>query len=480
MEKLPRLILNPAVRIIICIVGFVFSGCTPLHTFWYNMPGHRDIHLFKNRPLIATNPTPFITADSNITLPPPILWGNHRYLKYKHTPEQYLHRTKTYALLILRNDTLVYQYYAPNFNRASELTSFSVAKGILSLLAGIAIDEKKLNLEDSVSEWLLLWRNRPSFAPIQIKHLLQMTSGLNFRDEYVNPFGGAARFYYGKNLRQKVLNLKPKYMPGTVYRYKSCDPILISMILEKATGKSVTEYLQEKIWNPCGMQFSGSWSLDGGFQPIEKSFCGLNAKPEDLLRLGQVMLHQGKYNQKQIIPPKWLQEIQHIDGREASPRFYQYYWYLSAESTDYFAEGINGQLLYISPSTQTVIVRLGSQIDWHWRDNLGNLAGSCSKKIPIKITPSHRLIAGSYIFSVSDSGDTSMLGKKAKFWISGNRLYIKTDIHKTFSAFPYQEKSFYDPKNQRNLQFLLNDSGQIDHILWTRGRQTWKLLPEIQ
>ena len=454
------------------------AACTPARILWNGLPDHTDSRLFPNSPLWPTNPQPFIKLDSNITLPPPYFWGKHSYLKPNHSLEYYLKRTKTQSLLILRNDTIVYQYYAPNLNADVELTSLSIAKGVLALLTGIAVHEGKLSLDDNISDWLLLWRDYPGYAPIKVKHLLQMTSGLGFREQYFNPFGGAARFYYGKNLRKKVLKIHPKYAPGTLYRYKSCDPILLTMILEQAVGKTVTEYLQEKLWTPCGMQYSGSWSLDGGDKPIEKSFCGINAKAEDFLRIGQVLLNQGKYNRQQLIPETWIQQLQQLDTSEASPRFYQYYWFQNPESTDYFAEGLNGQLIYLSPATKTVLVRFGSQIDWHWRYNLGYLAGSCNKKFPQKISPTHHKINGRYVFGISSAGDTSMVGKVAVFQIERNTLSLQTEVHKRFSAFPYSDNGFYDPKGKRDIQFYLDKNGEVEYLLWTRGRQSWKLFPQ--
>ncbi len=177
--------------------------------------------------------------------------------------DKYLEANKTVAFLIIKNDTIQYEKYFKGYDKQSIVPSFSMAKSVTSILIGCAIDE---GLIQSVEEPIINYipeLKKNGFDRVTIKHLLQMTSGIEFNESYINPFGDAASFYYGRNLRKQIGKMKLKAEPGKQFEYVSGNTQLLGLVLERSLrGKTITTYLQEKIWTPLGMEYDASWSID--------------------------------------------------------------------------------------------------------------------------------------------------------------------------------------------------------------------------
>jgi CubicO group peptidase (beta-lactamase class C family) len=163
------------------------------------------------------------------------------------------------------------------------------------------------------------------------------------------------------NLRKSIAKLTLKELPGIQFDYVSGNTQLLGLILERALkGKNVTQYLQEKLWEPLGMEYSGSWSIDSEKSGLEKTFCCLNARARDFAKIGRLYLQKGNWNGKQIVSEKWVKESTQIEISEGSASYYQYQWWLPSRDGDFMAHGILGQYIYVNPSKNMVIVRLGS------------------------------------------------------------------------------------------------------------------------
>ena len=133
---------------------------------------------------------------------------------------------------------------------------------------------------------------------------------------------------------------------------------MLGLILERAlNNKNITQYMQEKIWSPLGMEYNGSWSLDRKKNGLEKTFCCLNASAIDFAKIGRLYLYKGNWNGQQIISEQWVNESTKTETSQGSVDYYQYNWYISKESFD--ASGMLGQMLYVNPSKELIIVRLG-------------------------------------------------------------------------------------------------------------------------
>jgi CubicO group peptidase (beta-lactamase class C family) len=184
----------------------------------------------------------------------------------------------------------------------------------------------------------------------------------------MNPFGDAASFYYGRNLKHEVSQLKLKRAPGQQFEYVSGNTQLLGLILERALKvKTVTQYFQEKLWTPLEMEYDASWSIDKKKNGIEKTFCCVNARARDFAKIGRLFLNKGKWDGKQIVSEKWVQASTSIDTTEGGVNFYKYQWWLPTKEGDFMAEGILGQYVYVDPKRNVIIVRMGKNngnIDW--------------------------------------------------------------------------------------------------------------------
>jgi CubicO group peptidase (beta-lactamase class C family) len=153
--------------------------------------------------------------------------------------------------------------------------------------------------------------------------------------------------------------------PGAKFVYNTFNPLILGMILERATGKSVTTYLQEKIWSPLGMEYDGSWSLDSEETGFEKMESGINARAIDFAKFGRLYLNGGNWNGTQIVPADWVTITTKDNGLfSEGPAHYGYMWWTwdcTPNQTDYFAQGNFGQYIYVSPAKNMIIVRHGEQ-----------------------------------------------------------------------------------------------------------------------
>ncbi len=282
--------------------------------------------------------------------------------------DKYLEDNKTVAFLIIKNDTIQYEKYFKGYDKQSIVPSFSMAKSVTSILIGCAIDEGLIKSVDEPITNYIPELTKNGFDKVTIKHLLQMTSGIRFNESYVNPFGDAASFYYGLNLRKEIGKMKLKTEPGKQFEYVSGNTQLLGLVLERSLkDKTITSYLQEKIWTPLGMEYDASWSIDRKKNGLEKTFCCLNARARDFAKIGRLYKNKGNWNGKQIVSQKWVEESTKLDTSEGSANFYQYQWWLPTPNEDFMAEGILGQFVYVNPSKDLIIVRLGKKegkADW--------------------------------------------------------------------------------------------------------------------
>lgn len=340
---------------------FLMMSCHVGRMVVYNFADIKDYKIFPARQL---------HADTNAFRFHNTFKGNFPAI-YNNVPlDKFLEKTKTVAFLIIKNDTIQYEKYFNGYSEKSIVTSFSMAKSVTSILIGCAIDDGFIQSVDEPITNYIPELKKNGFEKVKIKHLLQMTSGIKFSENYFNPFSGAAKLYYGNNLRKMVLKLKLKTEPGKQFDYISVNTQLLGLVLERALkNKTITEYLQEKIWTPLGMEYDASWSIDRKRNGIEKTFCCINARARDFAKIGRLYLNKGKWNGKQIISKSWVEHSIKLDTTNGSASYYQYQWWLPTPGKDFLAEGFLGQYIYVYPEKNLIAVRLGKnegRVNW-WK-----------------------------------------------------------------------------------------------------------------
>lgn len=348
-----------SIGLLLLVLSMITSSCQLGRFVFYNFADINDHKKFPSRPL-AAGPTHFqFQTTSNGKSPKQL----------NNVPfDEYLIDNKTVAFLIIKNDTIQYEKYFRGYEKESIVPSFSMAKSVTSILIGCAIDDGLIkSVDDPITNYIPELKKN-GMEKVTIKHLLQMTSGIKFNESYVNPFGHAASIYYGRNLRRQMGKLKLKSEPGKSFDYISGNTQLLGLILERSLkGTSITSYLQEKIWTPLGMEYDASWSIDKKKDGMEKTFCCLNARARDFAKIGRLYKNKGNWNGTQIVSQQWVEESTKRDTTDGSAFFYQYQWWLPTAGEDFMAEGILGQFVYVNPSKDLIIVRLGKKhgdADW--------------------------------------------------------------------------------------------------------------------
>lgn len=281
-----------------------------------------------------------------------------------------LSENDTTAFLIWKDDQLVYESYYQGHTQSSLSQSFSMAKSFTSALVGMAVEDGYiLSIDQPVTDYVPELAGK-GFSRVTIRHLLTMTSGSSYQ-ENDNPFGIHVILNYTPELEKEILGFRVEDEPGQVFRYKSGDNALLALILDRALGeKTITEYTQERLWTPLGMEYEGIWSLDHEGDGLEKTWCCLAATARDFLKLGILYLQEGEWNGKRIVSTEWVrastqvgavaEEVWDEGFRRAGLSNYGYQWWLVAgEEGSYLANGKDGQYLYVNPAERTVILRLG-------------------------------------------------------------------------------------------------------------------------
>jgi len=343
------------------------SSCTVGRFVVYNFANITDHKKFPSRPLVSGE-TKFQFEVDTVVKTPKTMTVVRRNRVDSLSFGEALESLNSVAFLIIQNDTKRYEEYFQGYSEESVIASFSMAKSVTSILIGCAIDDGLIqSVDEPVTSYIPELADH-GFDKVSIKHVLQMTSGLKFNESYINPFGHAASYYYGRRLEKKTLNLKLKEEPGQGFDYVSGNTQLLGIILERALKtKTVTEYFQEKLWTPLEMEYDGSWSIDRKNDGIEKTFCCINARARDFAKIGRLYLNKGNWNGTQIVSEQWVDESTQVDTSDGSSRGYQYQWWLPSTKGDYMAQGILGQYIYVNPSKNLIIVRMGKSgggLDW--------------------------------------------------------------------------------------------------------------------
>lgn len=229
-----------------------------------------DQHRFPARPIPADGDASPLPATADLFLPsvPVDVAGGGG------TFDDLLRGTGTHAFLAVHSDRLVYERYFGPSDRQTLETSFSVAKSFLSTLVGVAVDEGLIgSVEDPVTDYLPELAARDQrFERITLRDLLTMSSGLRYREQELPlPWGDDIDTYYGTDLREVALSqTRIERPPGQDWLYNNYNPLLLGMVLERATGMSVSDYLASSLWQPMGAERHATWNLDSERSGFEK------------------------------------------------------------------------------------------------------------------------------------------------------------------------------------------------------------------
>ncbi|CAA9338378.1 MAG: Beta-lactamase class C-like and penicillin binding proteins (PBPs) superfamily [uncultured Nocardioidaceae bacterium] len=293
--------------------------------------------------------------------------------------------TGTTSFLVLRDRCLLVEQYGAGAQRDDLQTSFSVAKSFLSTLVGIAVARGEIrSIDEPITTYLpeLAERDEP-YEDITIRHLITMASGLRY-EEHGLPWSDDSLTYYSPDLRDTALSAEVERAPGEEWLYNNYNPLLIGLILERATGQRVADYMQQHLWRPMGSGQDASWSLDSDDSGFEKMESGINAAPRDYARFGYLFAHGGRVDGRQVVPGSWVTEATAVDTAHDPNAAYQYWWWIdTARPHRFLARGNLGQFVYVDAEHDLVVVRTGEDFGIpDWPDVLRQVTDQLSPERP--------------------------------------------------------------------------------------------------
>ena len=307
------------------------------------------------------------------TLPESFLYDERYY-----DTEQFLAELVTTGLLVLQDDTVLFERYSHGHSAEGRHIAWSVTKSFVSALFGIASEEGHVpDIAAPVTDYLPELEGS-GYDGVPIKDVLQMSSGVGFDEDYGDPFSDINRMgptMMAGSLLDFAATLERERPPGTVNHYVSVDTQVLGEILVRATGRDLSDYASEKLWKPLGMEFDGRWLLDG--TGMEWAFGGLNVSLRDFARFGWLYLNHGRRGDRQIVPEAWVQASVTPDAPHlmpgpkpgSGPMGYGYQWWIPSEPEgDFMALGVYGQMIYVDPKNRLVIVKNSVDLDFQKND----------------------------------------------------------------------------------------------------------------
>lgn len=288
--------------------------------------------------------------------------------------EAFLADTKTSALLVVKDDVIKYEQYFLGGGEDTLFSSNSMGKSFVSALLGIAVSEGYVeDIEDPIGKYV------PEFVgtdleTIPIRACLQMASGIDF-DEDTDMSGFSMRTLLGSPAMKVIAKYGVQEAPYTYRRYLSINTEILGAVITNATGRSLAEYMEEKLWKRIGTAHDAYWTLSNG---TELAMGGLSVSLRDYARFARLYLNGGSYNGTQILPADWVQDSFDVSKAYSKPGAnhdaynaigYGYQWWVpEGDEGEFMAIGVYGQWIYVNPTSQVIIVKTSADPDFMEKD----------------------------------------------------------------------------------------------------------------
>jgi CubicO group peptidase (beta-lactamase class C family) len=279
--------------------------------------------------------------------------------------DEYLAGQHAAGIVILQDGKVRLERYGLGFDAAGRWTSFSVAKSFTSTLVGAAIQDGAIkSLEDKVSQYVGDLRGS-AYDDVTIRQLLTMSSGVGWNEDYEDSNSDVSRFNGappdpGVDATVSYMRKLPRaHPPGEVWHYNTGETNLVGVLVSSATGRPLSQYLQEKVWQPAGMEARATWLK--GKTGHEIAGCCLQAATRDFARFGLLVLAGGVAQGKPIVPTDWFAQATTKQKDIGIPgRGYGFFWWTYDDGA-VAARGIFGQGIFIDRARHLVIA---SNSDW--------------------------------------------------------------------------------------------------------------------
>jgi CubicO group peptidase (beta-lactamase class C family) len=324
----------------------------------------------------------------------------YTFQSQRYSLDDYFKRNFVTGFLVLNNDQILIEKYFHEADQNSRFVSQSLSKSIVSILVGAAVDEGAIkSIEDPVIKYLP-YLSESGYRNVTIKNLLQMSTGVNYSEDYRDPKSGAALIGAAlltgnPSFKDYAQSIQPTSTPpGTKFEYQSVNTQVLGLLLEKVTGKRLNQYAQEKLWRKIGTQ-SDAFFYQSKKQPDTCAFACFNATVRDYARIGLMMLRGGTLGEERVVSGTWVHDSTTPDAPYLKPKpdgpegdyGYAFQWWIPPGNDGVFtAQGIYGQCIYVNPARHVVIVQTSA-----WPEPVSNLLdaeqGAIFDRIAKKIEP---------------------------------------------------------------------------------------------
>ncbi len=297
----------------------------------------------------------------------------YSYAGESRTLDRYLDANHVTGLLIAKGNSILVERYQYGRTDKHRLTSFSMAKTIIALLIGIAVQEGVIRSIDDPAETYVSGLKGAEYGRTPIRALLQMASGVAFREVYTDvnsDISTLARLVFAPDSSGSLTAVtyfnNRTAPPGAKFSYSSAESLVLGLVLAGAARRTVADYASEKLWGPIGAEADASWIVDATGQEI--TFAYFNAVLRDWARLGLMLAHDGAWQGKQIIAREWLLAATSI-GRDSpfwssalapgahAPGYGYHVWLHMAPRRTFSLRGLRGQFVIVDPAKKLVLVQ---------------------------------------------------------------------------------------------------------------------------
>ena len=277
--------------------------------------------------------------------------------------EKFMEDTKTSAMLVIKDDVIKYEKYFLGGDENTLFSSNSMGKSFVSALMGIALSEGYVDsIEDPVGKYI------PEFVGTELENIpvracLQMASGINF-DEDTDMSGFSLRTLLGTPAMKVIAKYGLQEKPYEYRGYLSINTEILGEVIKNATGRSLAEYMEEKLWKKIGADHDAYWTLSNG---TELAMGGLSVSLRDYARFARLYLNGGSYQGEQILTKDWVKDSMDVSARYSRPGAdrdddnvigYGYQWWVpQGNQGEFMAIGVYGQWIYVNPSKQVIMVK---------------------------------------------------------------------------------------------------------------------------
>lgn len=303
-------------------------------------------------------------------------WGEKKAMTW----DESMQKNYVDGILVIHKGVIVYERYFGELSPDGQHAVMSVSKTFAGTLAAMLIAEGVIDDTKYVREYVPELA-QSAFGDATVRQVLDMTTALNYSENYAdpnadvwifglanNPFPKPQGYNGPRNSYEYLMTVQKSGEHGKAFGYKTVNTDVIGWIISRATGRKFTEILSEKLWAPLGTNIDGYYQVDSYGIPFAGG--GFNANLRDLGMFGEMMRCGGYFNGKQILPNIVVQDTQ----RGGDPRLFEkggypnlkgwsyrnMWWVTHNEHGAYMARGVHGQAIYVDPAAEMVIVRLSS------------------------------------------------------------------------------------------------------------------------